>query len=201
LLSLCHFIAFYLILEIKVNFWHSVCLHKYKGVFLGLRAPRAFIEFLTFAFIYLSFVSGITFRAQKSTHMKSPGSSCSSLESTFALFETTRFLYGEILILHIRFNLFLKSDLLEDGFKIEQKLHLYRGSFRRSNIKRLNQTKSSKWRVGDQRKSLKSLLFDTNKYRSRRRHTGGPAHDEVCSSWKKGICFNVKQNVCFFSRL
>lgn len=155
LFSLCHFIAFYLILEIKVNFWHSVCLHKYKGVFLGLRAPRTFIEFLTFAVIYLPFVSGITYRAQKSTHMKSPGSSCSSLESTFALFETTRFWYGEILILRMRFNLFLRSDLLEDGFKIEQKLHLYGGSFRRSNIKRLKGTKPSKWKVGDQRKRLK----------------------------------------------
>jgi hypothetical protein len=69
--------------------------------------------------------------------MKSPGSSCSSLESTFALFETTRFLYGEILSLHIRFNLFLRSDLLEFGFKMEQKLHLYGGSFRRSSIKGL----------------------------------------------------------------
>jgi len=152
LFSLCHFTAFYLILEIKVNFWYSVCLHKYKSVFLCLRAPRAFIEFLTFAVIYLSFVSGTTFRAQNSTHMKRPGSSCSSLESTFALFETSRFWYGEILIMPIRFNLFLRSDLLEDGFKIEQKLHLYGGSFRRNNIKRLKRTKPSKLRVGDQRK-------------------------------------------------
>ena len=55
LTSLCNFTAFYLTLEIKVNFWHSVCLHKYKSIFLGLFAPRTFIGFLTFVVICCSF--------------------------------------------------------------------------------------------------------------------------------------------------
>jgi Na+-transporting NADH:ubiquinone oxidoreductase subunit NqrD len=52
---LCNFKVFYLILEIKVNFWYSVCLHKYKSIFVGLRAPRTSKEILTFAVIRCSF--------------------------------------------------------------------------------------------------------------------------------------------------
>jgi hypothetical protein len=55
LTSLWDFISFYLTLEVKVNFWHSGCLQKYKSIFLGLLAPRTFIEFLTFAVICCSF--------------------------------------------------------------------------------------------------------------------------------------------------
>jgi hypothetical protein len=50
LTSLCNFITFYLTLAIKVHVQYV-----YKNIFLGLLAPRTFIEFLTFAVICCSF--------------------------------------------------------------------------------------------------------------------------------------------------
>jgi hypothetical protein len=109
---------------------------------------------------YLLFFSETTFLAQTSTHIKSPWSGRNPFQSTYDLFEAAWLSFGNFNSAH-SFNFVVRSDILEDGFKIckkiEQKFHLYGRSSRRRNTKNMKRITPVKCELGGQRKLLRKF--------------------------------------------